>query len=186
MPPPPTLAAQSGIDISDELLALYDALKLKKAHKYIIFTLEKTGTAAGKDVFGWNIKERGEASPDEANAEVFKAVVKSLPESEPRFVVFDFTETKSDGRLIKKRAWRRCKDARVGAVLPAVCPLSLPAFTRLPCPTPTLFRGSHSDQVVPRQCELQAQARHWRHVPDAQGEAAGPGQGHSGRRHQRS
>ena len=122
--PPPRRARQSGIDISDELLALYDALKLKKAHKYIIFTLEKTGTAAGKDVFGWNIKERGEPSPDEANAEVFKAVVKSLPESEPRFVVFDFTETKSDGRLIKKRACAR--RARGRAHLPQKLPPPLP------------------------------------------------------------
>ena len=102
--PCPLLRLQSGIDISDELLKLYDSLKLKKAHKYITFTLEKTGTAAGKDVYGWSIKERGEPSPDDTNAEVFKAVVKSLPEAEPRFVVFDFTESKEDGRLIKKRA----------------------------------------------------------------------------------
>jgi len=84
-------------------LALYDQLKIKKAYKFITFTLAKTGTAAGKDVYGWNIIEKGGPQPDDANEANFKALVKSLPEGEPRFVVYDFTETKADGRLIKKR-----------------------------------------------------------------------------------
>ena len=84
-------------------MALYDQLKIKKAYKHISFTLAKTGTAAGKDVYGWTILEKGDPQPDDANEANFKAMVKSLPEGEPRFVVYDFTETKADDRLIKKR-----------------------------------------------------------------------------------
>ena len=80
-------------------------MKIKKAYKHIIFALEKTGTAAGKDVYGWKIIEKGAPQPDDQNEVNFKALVKSLPEGEPRFVVYDFTETKADGRLIKKRAF---------------------------------------------------------------------------------
>ena len=94
--------AQSGIDVSDELLALYDQVKLKKAHKFIVFALAKTGTAAGKDVYGWNILERSGPQPDENNQAAFVGLVKSLPEAEARFVVFDFTESKADGRQVKK------------------------------------------------------------------------------------
>jgi len=100
--PPPPSSRQSGIDVSDELLALYDQLKLKKAHKYITFALAKTGEAAGKAVYGWEILERAAPQPDEQNQAAFVALVKSLPEAEARFVVFDFTEQKADGRQVKK------------------------------------------------------------------------------------
>jgi hypothetical protein len=142
--------AQSGIDISDELLALYDQLKIKKAYKHISFTLAKTGTAAGKDVYGWTILEKSDPQPDDANEANFKAMVKSLPEGEPRFVVYDFTETKADGRLIKKRelqggeclffVWGCCSPECAGPTF-AFCAakatsptLSLPTTLHLPHP----------------------------------------------------
>jgi hypothetical protein len=46
---PPLLAlssvsrAQSGIDISEELLALFEDVKLRHKHKYFVFSLKPTG-----------------------------------------------------------------------------------------------------------------------------------------------
>jgi hypothetical protein len=134
-------------------------------------------------VFGWSIKERADPSPDDQNAEIFKQMVKALPENEPRFVVFDFTETKPDGRQIKKRAFCCALPLRIrarlgvaqartrGAVAPletllmqyivgavkrtafAQPPLTFPARITHLPPLPTRL-PSHPRQVVPRWREL--------------------------------
>ena len=71
-------------------------------HKYFIFSLKQTGTEGNKTTWGWEINAKSEHVPDDKNLEAFTEVVKQLPADEARFVVFDFTETKSDGRMIKK------------------------------------------------------------------------------------
>jgi hypothetical protein len=98
----PRSRAQSGIDVSDELLALYEEVKLRHKHKYFIFSLKQTGAEGNKTVWGWQIDHKSDAVPDDKNLEAFAEVVKQLPADEARFVVFDFTETKADGRMIKK------------------------------------------------------------------------------------
>lgn len=44
---------QSGITVSDELIALYESVKIRKTHKYILFSLQKAD-AAGKS-YNWSI-----------------------------------------------------------------------------------------------------------------------------------
>ena len=101
-PPRPSSPPQSGIDVSDELITLYEDVKLRHKHKYFIFSLKQVGTEAGKTVWGWEVNFKSEPVADAANAEAFAAVVKAMPADESRFVVFDFTESKADGRQIKK------------------------------------------------------------------------------------
>ncbi len=187
LPPPP----QSGIDVSDELLALYDQVKLKKAHKYITFALAKTGEAAGKAVYGWQILERAAPQSDDQNQAAFAALVKSLPEAEARFVVFDFTEQKADGRQVKKlllikwcvaapppllfqtRGFARptCRHRNIERARPFASPPPLPP----PEPPPPSIhtqntpppRPSTATPEVPRHRPLPPEARYWRHLPNA-------------------
>jgi len=92
----------SGIDVSEELLSLFEGVKLRHTNKYFTFSLKETGKVAGKSVYDWEINHKAEAASDDKNKEQFDALVASLPAAEPRFIVFDFTDTKADGRLIKK------------------------------------------------------------------------------------
>ena len=98
----PRAPPQSGIDISDELLALYEEVKLRHKHKYFIFSLKQTGLEGNKTVWGWEINAKADPVTDDKNVEAFAEVVKQLPADEARFVVFDFVDTKADGRQIKK------------------------------------------------------------------------------------
>lgn len=93
---------QSGIDVSDELLALYEEVKLRHKFKYFVFSLTKTGQVGVKATYDWAIDAKVDPVPDDQNKEAFAAMVKSLPADDARFIVFDFTDTKPDGRQIKK------------------------------------------------------------------------------------
>ena len=55
-------AVQSGIGVSDALLELYEQVKLRKAHKFIIFSLKKTD-AAGKS-YEWSIDHTAAPNDD--------------------------------------------------------------------------------------------------------------------------
>ena len=91
----------SGISVSDELLELYNSVKLRDAHKYIIFSLKKTDDS-GK-TYDWSIDQRSDADSDVAhNKDKFEEMLAALPEDSPCFVVFDFCFNKPDGRLVKK------------------------------------------------------------------------------------
>ena len=92
--------ASSGIDVSDELLSLYNEIKLKSSYKYLIFSLKQTGKEGKKITYGWSIDEK--ASPGGSNQERFSEVLSKLPEDSPCFVCFDFEDEKDDGRAIKK------------------------------------------------------------------------------------
>ena len=105
MPPtrttPPTYP-QSGIDVSDEILSLYEDVKLRHKHKYFTFSLKPSGGTVTKSTWDWNINDKADAVPDDQNLAAFQEMIKSLPTDEARFIVFDFADTKSDGRQIKK------------------------------------------------------------------------------------
>lgn len=94
-------ALQSGISVSDELLSVYESMKLRNTNKYIRFSLTKTD-AAGK-TYDWSIDEQADPCDDVAkNQEQFNAMLAALPEDSPAFIVFDFCFNKPDGRLVKK------------------------------------------------------------------------------------
>jgi hypothetical protein len=97
-----TQTLQSGIDVSDAILSLYEDVKLRKKHKYFVFSLKKTGQTGVKANYDWEINATSEPQPDDKNKDAFLELVKSLPSDDARFVVFDFTESKEDGRQIKK------------------------------------------------------------------------------------
>lgn len=93
---------QSGIDISDELLGLYEDVKLRRKFKYFTFSLTKTGQVGVKATYDWRIDAKADPVSDDKNKEAFAELIKSLPSDDARFVVFDFAETKEDGRQVKK------------------------------------------------------------------------------------
>ena len=176
-------ALQANIDLSDEIFATYEDVKLRHKHKYFIFSLEQTGVEAGKSVWAWKINSKSEPMADDKNAEAFASVVKQLPADEHRFVVFDFTESKADGRQIKKLLlikWcvREGRDRPEGA-RQATQGGRASHHPNKRAPSPPC------PPQVPRYGPLQDQDRRWRLLPEGQGEAAGPGQGRAGCRHER-
>lgn len=60
------------------------------------------GKVGGKSVYDWSIDAKADPVDASANKSSWEALVASLPSDEPRFVVFDFTDTKADGRVIAK------------------------------------------------------------------------------------
>mmetsp|Transcript_8652 Transcript_8652/g.21809 ORF Transcript_8652/g.21809 Transcript_8652/m.21809 type:complete len:146 (-) Transcript_8652:55-492(-) len=90
----------SGITVSDALLEAYEQVKLKAANKYLLFTLEKIGATGTKSTWDWKIVEAADKGGD--NKAKWEEMTGKLPEDEARFVVFDFEDTKADGRLVKK------------------------------------------------------------------------------------
>jgi hypothetical protein len=68
---------QSGIAVSDELLALYEQVKLRKAHKYIIFSLKKTD-AAGR-TYDWSIDYTAPPNEDIPSNQVLLSVLRRVP-----------------------------------------------------------------------------------------------------------
>ena len=73
----------SGVGVNDKCLEAYQALKLKKTHKYIIFTLSKDLTEIVV-----------ETSSDSTSYDDFIA---DLPEAECRWAVYDFEFEKEEG-----------------------------------------------------------------------------------------
>jgi cofilin len=93
---------QSGISVSDELLALYEDVKLRHKHKFFMFSLKAVGKAGGKDVYDWNIDSKAAKVEDAANKSSWEEMLSLLPADDARFIVFDFADNKADGRQIKK------------------------------------------------------------------------------------
>ncbi|KAF8073886.1 actin depolymerizing factor [Lyophyllum atratum] len=73
----------SGVGVNELCLKEYQALKLKKTYKYIIFTLSKDFTEV--------VVEKTSASQD------YDDFVADLPETECRWAVYDFDFEKEDG-----------------------------------------------------------------------------------------
>lgn len=78
-----TLSQASGVGVNDQCLAEYQALKLKKTHKYITFTLNKDNTEI--------VVEKTSASQD------YDEFIADLPETECRWAVYDFEFEKEEG-----------------------------------------------------------------------------------------
>ncbi|KAG5646522.1 cofilin [Asterophora parasitica] len=77
------LSKASGVGVNDQCLTEYQALKLKKTHKYIVFTLSKDFTEI--------IVEKTSSSQN------YDDFVGDLPETECRWAVYDFEFEKEDG-----------------------------------------------------------------------------------------
>ena len=93
--------AQTGIAVSDDLLKLYDDVKLRHKHKYVIFSLKEAGREGSKIKYDWSIDDAADPVTDDKNREAFDAMLSKLG-ADPKFVIFDFADTKADGRQIKK------------------------------------------------------------------------------------
>jgi septin family protein len=94
--------SQSGIAVNDALLTTYEDVKLRQKHKYIVFTLEKVGSQGNKSTWDWKVLETPAAGEEGDNQAKWEEMCTKLPEDQARFVVFDFNDTKADGRLVKK------------------------------------------------------------------------------------
>ncbi|KAG5634464.1 cofilin [Sphagnurus paluster] len=77
----------SGVGVNDQCLTEYQALKLKKAHKYVIFTLSKD--------FKEIVVEKTSSSQS------YDDFVGDLPELECRWAVYDFEFEKEEGKRNK-------------------------------------------------------------------------------------
>lgn len=76
---------------------------MRSEHKFIIFSLVKTGQAGSKVTYDWNIDHKAEANKDaSSNKELYNTMLGMLPSDEARFVVFDFIHVRDDGREIQK------------------------------------------------------------------------------------
>lgn len=93
---------QSGIAVSDALLSTFEDVKLRQKHKYMVFTLEKVGTQGSKSTWDWKVLETPAAGEEGDNQAKWEEMCTKLPEDQARFVIFDFNDTKDDGRLVKK------------------------------------------------------------------------------------
>ena len=83
-------------------MQLYEETKLRHKHKYFLVSLQKTGQVGAKVTFDWRVDGKADPVPDSENKAAFAEMIKGLPTDDARFIVFDFTETKDDGRQIKK------------------------------------------------------------------------------------
>jgi len=77
----------SGVGVSDDCLAKFQDLKLKKKYKYIIYNLNKTNTEI--------IVEKTSTSTD------YEEFLKDLPETEARWAVYDFEFESGEGKRNK-------------------------------------------------------------------------------------
>ena len=102
VPPPPRVPLCPCSALSDEILGLYESVKLKKAFKYFIFALKETGKVGVTTTYDWEIVHKADAVADSENKAAFDDMVKRCNADKPQFIVFDFADTKADGRQIKK------------------------------------------------------------------------------------
>jgi hypothetical protein len=74
-----------------------------------------------KITFDWSIDTKADPVSDAENKAAFEAMLKELPSDDARFVVFDFADTKADGRQIKKLVLIKwCPDSVSFRVKPVV------------------------------------------------------------------
>eukprot|EP00929_Paragymnodinium_shiwhaense_P042677 TRINITY_DN22048_c0_g2_i1.p2 TRINITY_DN22048_c0_g2~~TRINITY_DN22048_c0_g2_i1.p2 ORF type:complete len:149 (-),score=57.21 TRINITY_DN22048_c0_g2_i1:138-584(-) len=110
----------SGISVSDELLALYNSVKLDQKHKYVIFSLAPVDAA--KKTYDWQIDEAADPEPDfDKNEEKFAEAVSKLPDDKHKFLLFDFKFSSADGRRMEKLILVKwCPDSEHFRVKPIV------------------------------------------------------------------
>ncbi|KAF9054900.1 actin depolymerizing factor [Panaeolus papilionaceus] len=77
----------SGVTVNDKCLAVFQELKLKKAHKYVTFTISKDNTEIVVDSTSTN--------PD------YDDFIGNLPETECRWAVYDMEFEKDGGKRNK-------------------------------------------------------------------------------------
>jgi hypothetical protein len=89
----------SGIEVDPEIVTLYNEMKLRSTNKYAIFKIEKKKKIV-IDVVG-DPCPTDDVEDDKKSFEELKAKMTN----EPRYMLYDFGFTKSDGRKIKKLAF---------------------------------------------------------------------------------
>ena len=135
-----------------------------------MFGLKQIGKVGNQTTYGWEVTHKADPVADDKNLETFAAVVKSMPTDAPCFVVFDFVDTKSDGRQIKKLLLIKwCPDSVNFRIKPVIGA----SYQTLKC---VATRGGVARFTVTRAHAL----THLHPPPHLQGEAARPGQGHPG------
>jgi cofilin len=77
------------VEVDPECLAVFEQLKIRRKHRYILFKISENGEHIVIDKIG---------EPKEGHEEFFKA----LPDTEPRFCVFDREFKTHDGRPTNK------------------------------------------------------------------------------------
>lgn len=74
----------SGVKVSDECVAVYNEIKMKKTKRYVTFKIEN--------------KKEIVVDADGPVSETFDDFVKALPEAEPRYALIDIDYMSEDGR----------------------------------------------------------------------------------------
>lgn len=91
--------SMSGIEVHQEVTALFNEVKLKGTHKYVTYKIERK-----KEIV---VDIKADPNPTETIEEdekCFKTMRDTLTK-EPRYVVYDFGFTNKEGRKIKKLAF---------------------------------------------------------------------------------
>ena len=89
----------SGIEVDPAVTMLFNAIKLRSAHKWATFKIENK-----KKVILEEQGEPKETTDFESDKACFEELKAQLT-SEPRYILYDFGFTNKEGRVIKKLAF---------------------------------------------------------------------------------
>mmetsp|Transcript_171342 Transcript_171342/g.416610 ORF Transcript_171342/g.416610 Transcript_171342/m.416610 type:complete len:152 (+) Transcript_171342:166-621(+) len=84
------MAAESVVEITDEAMAAFNGLKIKRKHRFVVYKIDET--------------DDYKLVPETASARAakFDDLKTALPSNEPRYVIYDYEYKTSDGRLADK------------------------------------------------------------------------------------
>ena len=89
----------SGIEVNADVLSIFNDMKLRQIHKYATFKI------VGKKTVQVDSKGEPEKTEDkDADKRRFDEL-KGLLGKEPRYILYDFGFTNSEGRIIQKLAF---------------------------------------------------------------------------------
>ena len=89
----------SGVEVKEDVVTLFNDMKLRSIHKYATFKIVDKKTIE-VDVLGDPVKTEDK----EADKAQFDELGTKL-DKEPRYVLYDFGFTNKEGRIIKKLAF---------------------------------------------------------------------------------
>lgn len=89
----------SGVEVNEDVVTLFNDMKLRSIHKYATFKIENKKKIAA-DVLGDPCKTECKES-DKTQFDCLK----SLLGKEPRYILYDFGFTNKEGRIINKLAF---------------------------------------------------------------------------------
>ena len=89
----------SGVEVDEEVVSLFNDIKLRSIHKYATFKIENKKSIK-PDILG--DPQKTEAKDDDKTR--FEALKEQLGK-EPRYILYDFGFTNKEGRIIHKLAF---------------------------------------------------------------------------------